>query len=436
MLTDVMVRAEPLIDRPVVKINNERFEIWKDLNIRLDSEAKTATFSFQVGPVEHGGQQWGDLFGALELADALGLNPDAVLENGKYPGSLVVVEFGGEPFLTGIVDSQTFDTTGTSESLSISGRCNLSLLKDSCVPLGLASLNNQPQEITGAVDAQERIRALAEEIVNAFTFKDGTHAFTAEVDVMLPDTTSTATLGKSLPKVIPRPKNGERCYTYLVRMTKLFNYSDIWVTGAGQLVIGSLQQRRMEIRRGLEHMPRLYCFRDSALASYNNVTSARVTYSIQNAYSDTSAVTNTSPGNSRVRKSEKADAKDRLMPIKKMKCIYDSDIRNEKGAALMAVSDRDVGRTNKFTFDGTVAGYGQMIEGAPLYLRTNQPVHLVHEAAGINWGGGTPQEYYISNLSYTCNVSGGPKTTFSLRREIKPMNADGSFASGSFLSIV
>ncbi len=144
MPTEIGLRkTEPIVDvRLAVKVNNQIFDNWKNVSVVKDMDQSTDTFSFSVGPLFQQGLDW-----------VKQLNP----------GSLVEIMREDKCILRGFIDTQSIKSSGTDESLEISGRDVMGLLVDSSIGVDYT--------VKG-----KNLKTVATEIIKPFTV----HAETVE----------------------------------------------------------------------------------------------------------------------------------------------------------------------------------------------------------------------------------------------------------------
>jgi len=426
MPTDQLVRVEPIIDRPIVKIDGERFELWKELSVTIDAASKMASFRLSVGP------NLGDMIQRVEMV-LPSIETEGDIPHGGagrlYPGALVEIEFGSKGVVRGLVDSQSIQVSGSSESYDADGRCLLALLRDSGLPSNLKPLTEgklvtaykKSSPGTNRVkEAKALLKALATAVISDVKVGYTTPAFTkAEVGELTGE--GEQDVGRrELARDILRPR-GENAYAYLERVSGALGFRDVWMTADGTLWIGDLKQERALSRAKIEQAggssTRLYCFQDPALAAYNNILDVNVTRSIKGVYKTVVCYDTKTGRNQRFRVPIYGSASNPSIAVTKKRYIKCREIGSQDAAKANARQELERGRETELSITATASGYGQRIDGEEHYFVPNQPVQLVHQLAGINWPSASKGMFFLSSATFSCSVGGGPRTTLNIRQE-------------------
>jgi prophage tail gpP-like protein len=418
MPIEPVVSVEPVLDRPEVRIGGSLFDAWEDLNVVLEPESQTATFRMSVGLsaliVPDGALQPRPL---EELVRAV-LGGEGEAPAPALPGSLVEISLGRDPILRAIVDSQRLSTSAGDEKLTLSGRCVLGVLQDSTMAGESPALAPQRMKAVWDADGQQRVDAgrllieeIATELVETFQFADGTPVFTG---VVIDEPYYSKPLAPLKP---PRCTPGERCAAYLKRLAVPFGYSDLWVLGTGELVVGNLRDRRQAEREAAEIRLRLVCAQDQTMAPWNNLMNVSVTQDVSRRFHETICLGASVTKRSRTPRPVVGRAVDPEVGLNKRLHHTENNLASDEAAAERARELVETARCNGLTVSGTAAGFGQRSAGVDHLFLPNRPVSLVHQLAGINWKAET-EDFYLSRVTFDLSASGGPRSTLSIKREV------------------
>ncbi len=458
-------KVEPITDVKLsVKVNEQLFENWKNVSVVKDMDQSTATFSFSVGPLSQKDLNW-----VKQLE----------------PGKLVEIMRGDKCILRGFIDTQSIKSSGTDESLEISGRDVMGLLVDSSIGVDYTvrgkSLKKVAEEIikpftvlaeqSGVYSHLLRMGSKGEEVKKAQTKLNALGYYQYKLDGIFGKITHEAVLAfqkdnklKKIDGIIgpetggalglaegrelkegekeafkqtikvacsddpddksekklrhfrwqvednlyekkPKgPSPGEKCEPYLRKLAEDKSV-DMWVEPDGTLVLGHYEQAREEA--GSDAKLVLFTFRSSEMAQYNNFKDTQATHTIAGRFSTYKFYGKKFGGNK-----NKANCATKTDPtVKLYKPFYTKLDKVDDEAVFEMQVDAAVsaGMAARYQLSGTAVGYGQRIDGTPYYYDINQLVDVAHEVADIE------SRFYISKVTYSCDASGGPQTSMTLR---------------------
>jgi len=201
------------------------------------------------------------------------------------------------------------------------------------------------------------------------------------------------------------PEPGETCEGFLRKLAEEKGAS-IWADADGNLVIGDRKWERDQDTVDLS----FYVFDDANIETgnpaFNNLKDVQITHTITGRFSKYQfyGKVPTSKG----KQSVSRVAHDPTVRIYKPRFDKVDTADTREAFDNMVASERDAGLAARFQVSGTAVGFGQVVDGKPFLFSLNKPVRLVHDPAGID------DEFYISQLTYSLDASGGPQTSLTL----------------------